>query len=78
MLSSINDFVVKKTGIRRGKQKDEDIAKDAVEVERSIKMLQDEMENALLSDHESNKNKKPAFKRLLLLNKIENTLRKTN
>ena len=36
------------------------------------------MEDALLKDHESNKNKKPAFLRFALLSKIENTLMKTN
>lgn len=34
------------------------------------------MEDALLKDHDSNKNKKPAFKRLLILSKIESVLRK--
>jgi hypothetical protein len=34
------------------------------------------MEEALNADRLSNENKKPAFKRLLLLTKIDNTLRK--
>jgi hypothetical protein len=36
------------------------------------------MEDALLQDRESNQNKKPAFRRLLLLGRIEGQLRKTN
>ena len=36
------------------------------------------MEDALLQDRESNKNKQPAFRRLKLLAKIEGTLRKPN
>jgi hypothetical protein len=36
------------------------------------------MEDALLKDLESNKQKKPAFLRLKLLDKIDTTLRKLN
>lgn len=35
------------------------------------------MEDALLTDRNSNKNKRPAFRRLQMLTKIENTLMKT-
>jgi len=41
-----------------------------------IKDILNKMQEALLSDNESNLQKKPAFKRLLLLPKIDNLLRK--
>jgi hypothetical protein len=45
-------------------------------INREIEKLVDEMETAVIADHESNKNHKPAFLRFKLLHKIENTLRK--
>lgn len=79
ILNNINSqFLLAKKSGRRLKKGEEDIAKDAKDVETQIKQLQDDMEDALLHDRESNKNKKPAFKRLLLLGRIEGTLRKTN
>lgn len=45
-------------------------------IEHDVKILNDEMEEALHADRESNINKKPAFRRLLMLPKIDNQLRK--
>ena len=47
-------------------------------IEQVIKILGDEMEQALISDRKSNKEKQPAFERLKLLSKIEITLGKLN
>ena len=74
----IKNFELGQKKGKRGKQTADELQKEHKDVETQIKKLQDEMEDALLADHESNKKKQPAFKRLLMLSKIESTLRKTN
>lgn len=55
---------------------------DSIDIEDAVKVrvvaLCDEMEEAIINDHENNKNGKPAFLRFKLLKKIENTLRIQN
>lgn len=47
-------------------------------IEQVVKSICEDMYNALDSDHKSNKDKKPAFLRLKMLNRIEQTLGKIN
>jgi len=66
-----------KKPIQRKKKNEEDLGKEDPEVTEHIKKLVNDMEDALLQDITSNKNKRPAFRRLQLLSRIENTIMKT-
>ena len=75
------DMITKRLALAKkgGRTKNHDSIETAnLSVEETIKQLDDQMEDALLKDIESNKNKKPAFLRLKLLDKIDTTLRKLN
>lgn len=58
------------------KKKGEDDLKEHALIESTVKDLLAQMDEAFNADREANKEKKPAFKRLLLLPKIDKTLRK--
>lgn len=58
------------------KRRGEDDLKEHALIESTVKDLLAHMDEAFNADREANKEKKPAFKRLSLLEKIDKTLRK--
>ena len=70
------NFSAKKTN--KGKKKEEQIAVEMKNVQAMLQSLMDDMQDALHKDIDSNKKKMPAFKRLKMLGRIEDTLRKIN
>ena len=63
---------------KRGGRKGDGDATDMDGSKGQLEKFQQEMEDALLEDIQSNKNKKMAIKRLVMLNKIDSFLRKQN
>jgi hypothetical protein len=65
-------------GDGKGKGKKKKDSEDLASHEKVIDTLLRDMKQALEEDYESNKNKKPAFKRLKLLKTIDSHMRNTN
>ena len=63
-------------GPKRGRKKDSISCENDDAIHQIVKSLLDEMEDALTKDRASNLEKRPAIKRLMLLSKIDATLRR--